>query len=65
VSFYSLLVVKPDSPWKTIQECIAAAEASPGKLRVGSPGEGTASHLGLEELKRRSAVNLTHAPFSG
>ena len=65
VAFYSVLVVKPDSPWKTIQEFIAAGKASPGKLRVGTPGEGTSSHLGLEELKRRAGVNFTHVPFSG
>jgi len=65
VSFYSLLVVKPESPWKTIQEFIAAGKASPGKLRVGTPGEGTSSHLSLEELKRQAGVNFTHVPFSG
>ncbi len=65
VSFYSLLVVKGDAPWKTVQEFINAGKASPAKLRVGSPGEGTASHLSLEELKRRAGVNLTHVPFSG
>jgi tripartite-type tricarboxylate transporter receptor subunit TctC len=65
VSFYSLLVVKPDSPWKTLQDFIAAAKANPGKLRVGTPGEGTSSHLSLEELKRQAGVNLTHVPFSG
>src|SRR5262245_9023801 len=65
VSFYSLLTVKGDAPWKTVQEFINAGQASPGKLRVGSPGEGTASHLSLEELKRRAGVNFTHVPFSG
>lgn len=65
VSFYSLLVVKPDSPWKTIQEFTAAAKASPGKLRVGTPGEGTSSHLSMEELQRRSGITFTHVPFSG
>jgi putative tricarboxylic transport membrane protein len=65
VSFYSLLAVKADAPWKTIQEFIGAAKANPGKLRVGSPGEGTASHLNLEEMKRLAGVDLTHVPFSG
>lgn len=65
VSFYSLLTVKADAPWKTIQDFIAAGKASPGKLRVGTPGQGTSSHLGLEELKRRTGTNLTHVPFSG
>ena len=65
VSFYSLLAVKADAPWKTVQEFIAAGKATPGKLRVGSPGEGTSSHLSLEELKRQANVNFTHVPFSG
>ena len=65
VAFSSLLVVKPDSPWKTIQEFIGAARANPGKFRVGSPGEGTQSHLNLEELKRQAGIDVTHVPFSG
>jgi tripartite-type tricarboxylate transporter receptor subunit TctC len=65
VSFYSLLAVRADAPWKTIQEFVNAAKAGPGKLRVGSPGEGTSSHLNLEEMKRLAGVNLTHVPFSG
>ena len=65
VSYYPLLVVREDAPWKTAQEFLNAARATPGKLRVGSPGEGTSSHLNLEELKRLANVNLTHVPFSG
>ncbi|HYR71987.1 MAG TPA: tripartite tricarboxylate transporter substrate binding protein [Candidatus Acidoferrum sp.] len=65
VAFYSLLTVRADAPWKTVQEFIAASKASPGKLRVGSPGEGTSSHLNLEELKRQAGMNVTHVPFSG
>jgi len=65
VSWYPLLVVKYDAPWKTAQEFVAAAKAAPGKLRVGTPGEGTSSHLNLEELKRLADANLVHVPFSG
>jgi putative tricarboxylic transport membrane protein len=65
ISYYPLLAVKHDAPWKSAQEFLAAARATPGKLRVGSPGEGTSSHLNLEELKRFAGVNLTHVPFSG
>lgn len=65
VSFYSLLAVKADAPWKTVQEFVNAAKASPGKLRVGSPGVGTSSHLNLEEMTRLAGINVTHVPFSG
>jgi tripartite-type tricarboxylate transporter receptor subunit TctC len=65
ISFYSVFAVRADAPWKTVQEFLAAAKASPGKLRVGSPGESTSSHLNLEELTRRANVKVTHVPFSG
>lgn len=65
ISFYSVLAVREEAPWKTVQEFLAAAKANPGKLRVGSPGEATSSHLNLEELTRRANVKVTHVPFSG
>ena len=65
ISFYSVLAVKADAPWKSAQELLAAARANPEKLRVGSPGEATSSHLNLEELMRRANVRFTHVPFSG
>lgn len=65
IAFYPLLVVREDAPWKTIQEFIGAAKASPGKLRVGSPGEGTGSHLSLEQLMAATGFKATHVPFSG
>ena len=65
VTWYPLLAVREESPWKTAKDFIAAGKATPGKLRVGSPGEGTSSHLNLEELKRHAGVNFTHVPFAG
>lgn len=65
ITFYTLLAVKADAPWKTMQEFIAAAKANPGKLRVGSPGEGTISHLTLERWQVPGGFKTTHVPFSG
>ena len=65
VSYYPLLVVKSDAPWKNIQEFVAEAKANPGKLRVGSPGEGTSSHLNLEEFMYVAGMQLTHVPYQG
>jgi tripartite-type tricarboxylate transporter receptor subunit TctC len=65
ISFYTLLTVKADAPWKTVQEFLAAAKANPGKLRVGSPGEGTLSHLTLERWGAQGNFKTTHVPFSG
>ena len=65
IAFYPLIAVRDDAPWKTVQEFINAARATPGKLRVGSPGEGTGSHLSLEQLAAAANFKITHVPFSG
>src|SRR5688572_12223712 len=64
-AFYVLFAVRADSPYKTAQEFAAAAKANPGKLRVGSPGEGTISHLTLERFMATGGFKTTHVPFSG
>ena len=65
ISYYPLLVVKPDAPWKNAREFVAEAKAHPGKLRVGSPGEGTSSHLNLESLMHAAGAKMTHVPYRG
>jgi tripartite-type tricarboxylate transporter receptor subunit TctC len=65
IAFYPLLVVREEAPWKTVQEFVGHAKANPGKLRVGSPGEGTGSHLSLEQLMAAAGFKVTHVPFSG
>jgi tripartite-type tricarboxylate transporter receptor subunit TctC len=65
VSYYPLLVVKPDAPWKNAREFVAEAKANPGKFRVGSPGEGTSSHLNLEEFMHVAGIKTTHVPYRG
>lgn len=65
VSYYPLLVVTTDARWKNVQEFITEAKANPGKMRVGSPGEGTSSHLNLEELMHVAGIKVTHVPYRG
>ncbi len=65
VSYYPMIAVRTESEYKSIQELIADARANPGKIRVGSPGEGTSSHLNLEELMHHAAVKMIHVPFQG
>jgi tripartite-type tricarboxylate transporter receptor subunit TctC len=57
--------VNAGAQWKTIQEFVADGKANPGKLRVGTPGEGTASHLNLEEFIFRTGAKLTPVPYAG
>ena len=65
VSYYPMIAVRSESEYKTIQELVADAKANPGKIRVGSPGEGTSSHLNLEELMYRTGTKMVHVPFQG
>src|SRR5438132_5164296 len=65
VAYYPMIAVRTESEYKTIQDLIADAKANPGKIRVGSPGEGTSSHLNLEELMAKSGTKMVHVPFQG
>jgi len=65
VAYYPMIAVRTESPYQSIQELIADARANPGKIRVGSPGEGTSSHLNLEELMHRAGVKMIHVPYAG
>ncbi len=65
VAYYPMIAVRTESEYKTINDLVADAKANPGKLRVGSPGEGTSSHLNLEELMRVTGTKMIHVPFQG
>ena len=65
-----VLVVRGDSPWRSLGELIAAAKAaqgtSPNKpLSYGSFGNGSSFHIYGETLKRGAAINMTHVPYKG
>ena len=59
----TLLVVRPDSPFKSLKDLIAYAKAHPGKLSFGSAGNGTSGHLAGELLDSMAGVKMTHIPY--
>ncbi|SMP65074.1 tripartite tricarboxylate transporter substrate binding protein [Noviherbaspirillum suwonense] len=59
------MVVRADSPIKTMQEFVDYAKANPGKLSYGSTGAGTTPHLVVEQFARRAGIKLQHIPFKG
>jgi tripartite-type tricarboxylate transporter receptor subunit TctC len=61
----NVLVVSPDAPVKSAQDVIAYAKANPGKLRYGSQGNGTTSHLTTELFQRVTGTKLLHVPYRG
>ena len=59
------MVVIPSVPAKTIPEFIAYAKANPGKVNMGSAGNGSVTHLAGELFKMMAGVNLVHVPYRG
>ncbi len=59
------IVVKADSPFKTIKDLVSYAKANPGKFNYGSTGNGTTPHLAIEEFASKAGIQLTHVPFKG
>lgn len=59
------MVVKADSPIKSIKDLVDYAKANPGKFTYGSPGQGTTPHLAVEEFADKAGIKLQHVPFKG
>lgn len=61
----NVLVVRADSPFKSVQDIIAAAKAKPGQLSFASQGAGTSAHLAGELFKNLTKTDITHIPYRG
>ena len=60
-----MLVVRNDSPYRTVGDLIADARSRPGRVTMASAGAGTTGHLAGELLARRAGVQWTHVPYRG
>lgn len=61
----NVLVVDARLPVHNLREFVALARSKPGELNYGSPGNGSASHLAMEQLKAMAGIDLQHVPYSG
>jgi tripartite-type tricarboxylate transporter receptor subunit TctC len=61
----NVLVVRADSPYKSVQDIVQAAQANPGKLTYASQGNGTSAHLAAELFNALAKVNILHIPYKG
>ena len=61
----NVLAVNAQLPVKTLQELVAYAKATPGKLAYASVGNGSSSHLNMELLKSMAGFDALHVPFNG
>jgi tripartite-type tricarboxylate transporter receptor subunit TctC len=60
-----VLVVNPQSRFKSLKDLIEEAKANPGKINFASAGVGSGTHLNLEKFKLAAGINVTHIPYKG
>jgi len=62
---YSVLVVNPSMPTRSLAELIALLKSQPGKFNFSSGPFGTPAHLIGEMFKLQTGVVATHVPYPG
>jgi tripartite-type tricarboxylate transporter receptor subunit TctC len=60
-----VLITRKDLPANNFKEFVSYAKANQSHMQFGSPGAGTASHLGCVLLNYRIGVNVAHVPYRG
>ena len=60
-----VLVANPMFPAKNTAELITMAKQQPGKINIGSAGNGTLNHLIGEMLGKATGIDMTHVPYKG
>jgi tripartite-type tricarboxylate transporter receptor subunit TctC len=60
-----VLVVNPQSKFKSFKDLVQYAKANPGKINFGSAGIGSINHLVMEVVAREAGVTMTHVPYKG
>lgn len=61
----NILLVRADSPFKTLGDMIAQARAKPGSLSFGHAGNGTSTHLAGELLKNLARIDIEAISYKG
>ena len=61
----TVLAVRADAPWKTVQQFVEDAKKRPGAINYGSSGNYGTMHVPMEILSQNAGIKLTHIPFTG
>jgi len=60
-----IIVASAATPYRTMAEVLIAAKAAPGKLNIGSSGNGTLGHIFVMLLQGISGAQLQYVPYRG
>lgn len=61
----NILLVRADSPFKTLADILAEAKKKPGSLSYGHSGNGSSTHLAGELFKSLAKIDITGIPYKG
>jgi tripartite-type tricarboxylate transporter receptor subunit TctC len=61
----TVLVVRAEAPWKTVQEFVADAKLRPAKITYGSSGIYGTLHVAMEMFAASADIRLWHVPYQG
>ena len=60
-----VMVTSPDSPYKSVEDVIAAAKARPGAINYAISGNGSSGHLTAEMFAQEAGLQMTAIPYKG
>ena len=60
-----VMLVRPDLPYKTIEEMVSYARAHPQKISFASVGIGSSYHLLIEQMNTLGKLDMVHIPYKG
>lgn len=61
----TLLMVRPDAPWKTLKELVDDAKKRPNEIIYASAGPYSVAHLAVEVFMQAAGIKLRHLPTTG
>ncbi|OWT63760.1 Bug family tripartite tricarboxylate transporter substrate binding protein [Candidimonas nitroreducens] len=61
----NMLVVRTDSPWRSLADFIKAAKAAPGTISYATPGIGTTTHVTAAMVAQAAGIQINHIPYKG
>jgi tripartite-type tricarboxylate transporter receptor subunit TctC len=61
----NILIVPPTLPVNSLKDFVQYARRNAGKLSYGSSGQGTLTHLAMEQFKLAADIDIVHVPYRG
>ena len=61
----SIMLVNAATPYRSVKDLIAAAQAKPGEIPYASSGSGGSTHLIMELFRSLTKTSLIHVPYKG